>query len=142
MGRILSLLGIGRVPISIIMVSLFTLWGGSGLIMMGVLGWTPIQAYQGAALAALLGTGMLSEAISNWIPREESYHSRPADLVGQTAEVLHTVSAGSGTVRMHDPAGNLQDLQARTASGEIPAGTQVTIVRYDEGATAYFVEVG
>jgi hypothetical protein len=143
LGRIFSLLGVGKVPLSILVMSLCLIWGGSGLILNAWLGtedmWQPILY---AGLAALIGSRSIAEGLAFLLPREETYHTPKEELVGQTGEVLYEVTKTSGTVRLLDPSGNLLDLDCRIKDGDsIKAGTKVVLQEYEPGADIFFVAV-
>jgi membrane protein implicated in regulation of membrane protease activity len=141
LGTLLTLLGVGKVPLSILMLSACLTWGAAGLILNVVLGTASMQrVVTFAALAAVVGTRLLAEGLAVLLPKEESYHTPKAKLVGEVGQVLYTVTRTSGTVRLQDPSGNLVDLDCRT-SGEdsIPAGARVVIQEYDPSADVFFV---
>jgi membrane protein implicated in regulation of membrane protease activity len=141
LGSVLSLLGIGKVPISVILISFFSLWGGVGLALNGLFGADAIvKTLAFTALAAVGGTRLLAEGLGRLMPREESYHTPKEDLVGQVGEVLYEVTPSSGTVRLRDPTGNLLDLDCRSWNDErIPSGTRVDLVEYDPATDVFFV---
>jgi len=141
LGKVLQLMGIGRVPLSILIVSLCFIWGASGLIFLKVLSLELGQACLYAAIAAAVGTRLLAEGIACLIPGSESYSTMKEELVGQTAEVLHQVTGESGAVRLRDFTGNLVDLSARTRDGSrVMPGAIVVLVEYDPGGELYGVE--
>jgi hypothetical protein len=141
LGSVLSLLGIGKVPISVVLISFLSLWGGVGLALNSLFGEEAIiKTLAFTALAAVGGTRLLAEGIGRLMPREESYYTPKEDLVGQTGEVLYEVTPTSGTVRLRDPTGNLLDLDCRSWNDEqIPPGTRVDLVEYDQATDVFVV---
>jgi hypothetical protein len=93
-----------------------------------------------AALAAVVGARLAAECLAMLLPREESYHTLKAELIGLVGEVLYEVTRTSGTVRLRDPSGNLLDLDCRIQDGpNIKAGSQVKLQEYDGTADIFFV---
>ncbi len=141
LGSVLGLLGIGKVPISVVLISFLSLWGGVGLALNGLFGTEAIvKTLAFTGLVAVGGTRLLAEGIGRLMPREESYHTPKEDLVGQIGEVLYEVTPTSGTVRLCDPTGNLLDLDCRSWNDEpIPSGTRVDLVEYDPATDVFLV---
>jgi hypothetical protein len=141
LGRTFGLLGIGKVPMSILWLSICLIWGAAGLLLNVFLGMEAMrQNILFAALAAVVGARLVAEGLALLLPREESYHTPKAELVGQVGEVLYEVTTTSGTVRLRDPSGNLLDLDCRIQDGAgIKAGTKVVLQVYEPGADVYYV---
>lgn len=140
-GSVLGLLGVGRVPLSILFLSACFLWGASGLLLNALLGMDATgRVIVLAVLATVVGTRLVAEGIAAVMPGEESYHTLKEELVGQQGEVLYTITRTSGTVRIFDPSGNLQDLACRTwQEDDIPAGRRVVLDTYDPSADLFYV---
>jgi hypothetical protein len=82
----------------------------------------------------------VAEGLSNVLPKEESYHTRRQDLVGEVGEVLYEVTPTSGSVRLCDPTGNLLDLDCRTYADDcVKAGHRVVLAEYDPSADVFYV---
>jgi membrane protein implicated in regulation of membrane protease activity len=141
LGRAFGLLGIGKVPMSILGLSICLIWGAAGLVLNVFLGMeTMRQNILFAALAAVVGARGVAEGLALLLPREESYHTPKAELVGQVGEVLYEVTRTSGTVRMRDPSGNLLDIDCRVQDGAgLKAGTTVVLQEYEPSADVFFV---
>ena len=139
--RAFGLLGIGKVPISIVCLSICLIWGAAGLVLNVILGIETMQQnILFAALAAVVGARAVAEGLALVLPREESYHTPQAELVGQVGEVLYEVTRTSGTVRLLDPSGNLLDLDCRIQEGAgLKAGTKVVLQEYEPTADVFFV---
>jgi hypothetical protein len=141
LGKALGILGVGKVPISILMISVCFIWGAVGLVLNVVLGTESMWRVAGyTALAAVVGTRLVAEGLAAILPGEESYYTRREELEGEKGEVLYEVTPVSGTVRLRDPSGNLLDLDCRTCGEErIAAGTQVVIGEYNAAADWFTV---
>jgi hypothetical protein len=141
LGRAFGLLGVGKVPVSILWLSVCFIWGATGLVLNVLLGVGALrQNVLFAALAAVVGARSVAEGLAFLLPREESYHTPKAELVGQVGEVLYEVTRTSGTVRLCDPSGNLLDLDCRVLDGAgLKAGTRVVLQEYEPTADVFFV---
>jgi len=143
LARLLGLFGVGRVPLSILILSACFLWGAVGLALNVWLGTANMLRVSGlAALAAVLGTRLLAEGLAALMPGEESYYSTREELVGLAGEVLYQVTPTSGAVRLRDPTGNLLDLDCRIQSGDcIQPAQRVVLEEYDSAADVFFVRM-
>jgi hypothetical protein len=145
---LLSVLGLGRVPLSLILVSFCMLWG--------LIGWFAVRAFSTiwpqpgtfiwpSLVVALLGTALLTRLVTSLLgrvmPRTESYGAGARELVGRVAEARYAITATGGTVQVYDQHGSLHEVPARVLPGDapIPAGAQVILFRYDDVAGSYLV---
>ena len=142
----LSLIGVGRVPLSLVLMSFAFLWGffgwlGNRLFSMvlpspSLFVWPSlVVAFLGAALL----TGVLARGMGRMMPATESYGATARDLVGGMGDVRYAVTEQTGSVQVHDRYGTLHEVPARVLPGEpaIPAGTRVVLWRFDDAAGAY-----
>lgn len=139
--KLLSLFGIGKVPLTIVAVSLCLLWGAGGLVGNFVVNRGPLVAIVVAAAFALIGTRVLSSLISKVMPSLET-SSRPGEwYLNKEARVLYPLKVDSGAVQIGNPEGLKIELQARIEAGhaEIPEGSSVILVRFDRDSHCYFV---
>lgn len=131
---LLGFFGLGKAPLSILMMSYCFVWGGVGVAGLTLLGEPAVWKAAGiAAVTTVLGTRYLAIGLSKVIPSVESYHTPLAALEGLSGEVLYAITENSGTVRVRDQQQNLRDVPCRIAPGEksIPAGTKVVLFYYD-----------
>lgn len=146
--KALGFLGVGRVPISLVLMSFCFLWGASGYLgnqffkdvfrHPAFFFWPSL----GLALASsVFGTRWLARGLTRIMPSTETYATLPEDLVGQTAEALFLVTSQFGRARLRDRYHNIQDVSVRLADGgdSIPAGSRVVLLRYDATEQAYVV---
>jgi hypothetical protein len=146
--KALSLLGVGRVPFSLVISSFVLLWS--------VLGWSsnfllsatalPPHLYVWISVAvasagAATGTRVLAGGLARILPTHESYGVPEAGLVGSTAEVLHRVDESFGMARLRDPWGNIVDVRCVLAAGAPPQarGAQVILADYDPATRIFTV---
>lgn len=144
-----SFLGVGKVPLSFILMSFCFLWGFAGWasneILQPVLR-TPVLfvwiSIAVALVASLSLTRLLVRGLVRITPATESYDVGPLELVGRVAKVIYPVTPRSGTARLRDDFGNLLDLACRVAPGEpeVPAGKSVVLLSYDPEKGIFHVQ--
>lgn len=145
---LLGILGVGRVPISIVLISFSLLWG--------VIGWFASHAFRSiwpdpaaffwpsllVALAGAFGlTRVMTRLLGRIMPGTESYGSGARELIGRMAEARYPISATGGSVQVYDQHGTLHEVPARVLTGEalIPAGARVVLWRFDDATGSYLV---
>jgi len=145
--RALSVLGVGRVPLSIIIMTFSLLWGffgmASNLLLSKVLIfplafiWVSLTT---AFVLTVMFTRWVSMSLAKIMPATETSTFNRSDLIGTGAEVRYKVNQKSGTITLYDKFRNLQQYDCRAMPGEedIPPGVKVVIIEYhsEEG---YFV---
>lgn len=146
--KALTFLGVGRVPLSMILMSFCFLWGFAGWSMNLVLEpvfrepaffvWISIGA---AMLISLLLTRLLVRGLSYISPTTESYDTSPRDLLGRVASSVYPVTESSGSARLRDSYGNLQEVAVRVEQDAqpLPAGSSLILWRYDPLKRAFIV---
>lgn len=144
---VLSLIGIGRIPLSLVLMSFAFLWGffgWAGNIAFSTLFPAPALFIWPSLLLALVAatvlTRTLAAGLGRLMPATESYGAGAQELVGRMADVRYPLTESSGTVQLYDRFGSLHEVAARVLPGEtaIPAGAKVVLWRYSEPAGAYF----
>jgi membrane protein implicated in regulation of membrane protease activity len=137
---LLSILGIGRVPLSVVIMSAGLLWGFTGYACNKLYGdvWFSMGV---AAVVGLVGTVLVSSIVARLIPKAQSFATNNQQLVSHEGAVLHEVSQTAGTVRVLDKHGHVLDLPARVRQGEssVAAGVKVRLAEYDSGQNVFFV---
>jgi len=145
---LLGLLGLGRMPLSLLLVFFGLLWG--------IVWWLAVGFFRGiwpepgvfiwpslavALVGALALTAVAARLLGPLMPRTESFGAGARELVGRLAETRYAVSEVAGTVQVHDQYGTLHEVPARVLPGEaaIPAGTRVVLWRFDETTGSYLV---
>ena len=143
----LGLIGVGRIPLSLVLMSFFFLWGFFGWVANQVFSSVlPLPAlFIWPSLAvALVGAGaftrFLAVRLGRVMPSTESYGASSSELVGRIADVRYALTETSGTVQLYDRYGTIYEVPARVMPGEspIPSGARVVLWRYDGGEGAYF----
>jgi ABC-type nickel/cobalt efflux system permease component RcnA len=146
--KIALLLGVGRVPISIMFMALCFSWGiiglGSNIILSKLIA-SPIFFFLPSLAAAIVlsfaFTSASSRVISKIIPKTTTFSTRESDLVGKIGTSLYKINDKSGTVRAENEYGAQQQYSAYSLKGdEIPGSTRVLLVKYDKDRGAFAVE--
>lgn len=143
----LNLIGVGRVPLSLILMSFAFLWGFFGWIgnqLFAAVLPSPAIFVWPSLLLALIGAGvltrLLARALGRLMPATESYGADARGLLGRVADVRYPLTEHAGSVQLYDQHGSLHEVPARVLPGEgmIAAGERVVLWRFDEQSGAYF----
>ncbi len=135
----LSFFGIGKVPLSVVLMTF--------LITFAVVGWavnallrpvlvTPAAFFPiscGAAIVlGLGGTKLLAATLGRWLKPIESAALRRGELVGRIATTSLPTDSAFGTALARDDYGTLHKVTCRVAQGAaaVPKGQTVLLVRY------------
>lgn len=147
--RILSALGLGRIPLSLALMTFGFVFGFTGyalnvlLLPVLVSPWLffPV-AVAGAGLGGLVFTGAFAGHVAKFLPKVRTHAASTQDLTGRIGETLYALDAeGRGTIRVRDAHGNLQQFAAFTAPPRaLAAAAQVLLVRFDPAAKAFEIE--
>lgn len=144
-----SWLGLGRVPLLIWVATALVSFGLSGMVLQSVLAQVsggPIAGWLAALPAgalALLTTRSFSSTLARLVPKAETQSVSERHL-GRRRGVVTVGTARRGSpaeVRVTDRYGNTHYLRAEPYSdeAEIPAGTQVVVMRATSEGTYYLV---
>lgn len=145
---ILSLLGLGKIPLSLIIISFSFIWGFSGVVMnkilSGIINYPQvfiIPSSIGAFVASFIGTRYLAIGLSKVMPTTETYSAKPDDFIGKTAKVRFKITDRFGTVTLLDQFNNFHELSCRVKPGEkeISSGDMVVLVGRDEQKNIFYV---
>lgn len=142
----LSLIGVGRIPLSLVLMSFAFLWGffgWAGNQLFGTLLRAPALFIWPSLVLAFVASSVLTRflavGLGRLMPATESYGAAAQELVGRLADVRYPLTETSGTVQLYDRHGTLHEVPARVLPGEdaIPVGVKVVLWRYNEPAAAY-----
>jgi len=144
----LSLLGVGRVPLSLILMVLLLSWGMVGVIANMVLS----EKYQDekiiaaisipvAFVGSLLCCRLLTAAMVRWFPTHESYIQRRHELLGSVGEVILPVDANFGMAAVRDEYHDLFHVACRINANQqaLEKGTKVKLVAYNGKQKVFYV---
>ena len=141
---LLGLLGVGRIPLSMLLLTLSILFGATGLATNALLfeklpGTYGLFALLAATLVSLVGTGRIASFVARVAPTMETYRVSRRDLVGRTGHAIVELNAQDGIAQVKDHEGNVQQVRVRTDGGEISKGAAVLVVDYSREGGWYLV---
>jgi hypothetical protein len=141
-----SLLGVGRVPLGLLVSLDLLLVGGIGLVASELFAAVlPLRlASWLAAAAALLGGPMLGarlgQSVARRVPNFETYGARRRALIGRSGRTDTEVDACSGRARVRDAGGALHLIRCVVRGPVIPAGSAIVVIDLDATRGVYEVE--
>ena len=135
-GDALSLLGVGRVPLMVLLPMLCLFFGFFGFgvnqtlsALLPVEGFVPISLGS-ALLGSFFLTGGLARIIARILPKEESYATSYRALAGQTGKVVLLLSPTEGYAQVRDRYGNFQEVRCQSLEGTpLRKGQPIIIAR-------------
>lgn len=139
LSRLFSILGIGKVPLALV-VSIFCLiWGATGVaanqIFAMVLRTPALYVWPSmicAFLISYVSTSGLSQLISRMMPQLETYGTEEELLVGRIARAAYELDASPGSAFLLDDHQNRIQVRCRTHDGSvIPGGAELLLLEYD-----------
>ena len=150
----MSFLGVGRVPVSLVLMVLLMTWGATGFIANQLIvdrlahGWhVAAVSVPAAAVVSLVFTRMLVRAMDRWLPLNETSARRRHDLLGSVGQALFPITGQFGLAAVRDERGELYQVPCRVAGegGPIAKGARVRLVSYSAKNKSFCVtpaEVG
>lgn len=146
--KMMSFLGIGRVPLSIIILTFCILWaflGWASNLWLSRLGLPAFMYFWMSLAIAFFGSAFLTKAIASivhrWMPNTETYVTRKTDLVGKTGITKYPVTEGEGYALVTDNYGGSLEVSCRIERGQeiIPSGTKVVLKHYQSDCDVFIV---
>ncbi len=142
----LDWLGIGRVPMSLLVTIALLLFGGAGvatsIALLGLPAWASALVSLAVATAICFTlTPSIARRLARVMPATESYNTSKEDLVGKTGEAILRVTDGTASVAdVRDARGDLYRIAVRTERGEvIDKGQRVVTIGRDPDKDVYIV---
>ena len=140
-------LGVGRVPLSILLMVLCFAFGALGFfanqLLREALGAPAVAAVSlpVAILGGLALTSLVANAIAKWMPMNETSARLRREFVGSRATTVFPVDAGQGLAVVRGPEGDRYQIPCRTLPGReaIAARSEVVIVKYVADDGLFFV---
>ena len=138
--RALEFLGVGRVPLSIVLMLLFGIFGATGFLINLVLEswgippaiffWVSLTASCFTSLTLTRSAGL---TLARIMPKYESYSiSSVKELLGDEGEAATPITGSYGTALVHDQFGNIHQVRCQIEAGHdsIPIGSRVQLVGF------------
>ena len=142
----MTLLGIGRCPFSIIIMSfcfLFSVIGFSSNVVLKRVLPVPVVfgsiSYGFSFVAGFLLTGSLARLIGRILPTKETYVHKSTELVGKTGKAVYDFKDGKGFIQVYDPSGTLMEKPAVCHDSQIKKGQQVIIAKWEKQNNRFLV---
>ena len=150
MARVLLILGIGRVPITLLIGVFLLCWGSFGMLANRF--FEPVMKFpavyiwpsMGATfVASFIITRSMAAIVGRLMPGTETYAVSRFDLIGSLGKTIFPTAESTGTVDIKDIYGTLHRVQAKTAdsSESIPAGKEVIVVDFDDEDKRFVVKL-
>ncbi len=144
----MSLLGVGKVPFSMVLMLLVLSWGLIGVIVNRLL-WPimpvewllPLVAVPVAAVGSALLTSAAARGMARIMPLDESTAVSRREMVGRLGEALYDINETFGMMIVKDDRGERYQLPCRTGPGApvIGKGQPVLLVHYDQEKEQFIV---
>jgi membrane protein implicated in regulation of membrane protease activity len=144
----LSWLGVGRVPLSLLLMVLLVSWGVIGFLVNAVLypalqdhSQIPGLSLPAAAAGSLLFTSGFARLMARWAPLSETYARRRHELLGLVGEALYPINDQFGLVSVRDDRGVLFQIPCRIfrEGSPIDKGSRVRLVAYNGKQRLFYV---
>lgn len=126
--KILWGLGIGRVPLMVVLAVVSLTFGSTGMLL---------NKYSGLPIGNIVFLAFASMFVSTWVicgtlakilPQTESYAVTKEDFVGKLGTLVVETNTTFGQVSVRTETGTTIRYSCRTLEGELQAGTIVTLV--------------
>lgn len=145
--RLFSILGVGKVPLMLVLSIFCLIWGAAGLaanqIFAMVLRTPALYVWPSMVCAFLVSyasTSALSQLISRIMPQLETYGTEEELLVGRIARAAYDLGASPGSAFLLDDQQNRIQVRCRTHDGSvIPGGAELLLLEYDAPSRIFTV---
>ena len=142
-----SWLGVGRVPLSILLMVLFLSFGAIGFVtnqlFMDLLsdGLVAVASLPAAVIGSLAITAAVGNSIARWLPMTESSARPRRELVGLRATAVFAIDDLHGMAMVRDSGGDRYQVACRVLPDReaIPGGTEVVLVKYAAEPGVFYV---
>jgi hypothetical protein len=142
----LDLFGFGRVPFSIILLTMNMVFSITGFVSSMVLQsifkfsiiYGPISIFVALA-ATVLFTGKICKAIGKIIPSSESYVRSADDLIGKEGIAYTDIDTKFGVAQVRDENKMLHKVICQSCSDNIIDGTKIIVLEYNIDTKIYKV---
>lgn len=142
---ILSLLGVGRIPVSLVLMVLGLTWGlvgfGANRVIGGERPWA--VSLPVAAVSAVVVSNVTAKLVRRYLPLNETYAVPRHNLLGRTGQAIYAIDETFGMATVHDATGTLHQVTCRVAKGHGPIakGAAVQLSGYSPKDQTFYVDV-
>lgn len=148
--KVLSILGIGQVPITLLIGIFLLCWGMFGMLANKF--FAPVMKFpaiyiwpsMGATFfASAVFTRSMAAIVGRLMPNTETYGVSRLELVGSLGTTVFPTNETTGTIHVKDTYGTVHRVQAKTEDGAkpIPSGKEVMILDFDEEDKRFVVRI-
>jgi membrane protein implicated in regulation of membrane protease activity len=141
-----AMLGLGRVPLTVLLMILSLTFGCIGLVFNLVLGpmlktpwlygWISFGA---AVVGSFFLSGKIARLVNRFMPSTETHVVSKHDLIGRTGTLVLPASATGGVAQVTDRYGNVHNVACRINDGSLPEGREIIVFDYDQENDVYAV---
>lgn len=142
---VLSLLGFGRVPVLIILMTMALTFGGTGVVcnmflapLLRLTSLFVVLSITGAFIVMVISTRVISHLVARWMPTSVTKSFTKYDLVGSSGTLLLDADDTSGIGQVVKD-GDVYQVECR-AKPSIPKGTKVLLIDFHESTNSFTVE--
>lgn len=145
---LLGWLGLGKVPLSVLLMFLFMTWGVIGFITNNAFAPSVDAAWKVAAFSlpvaaagSILSTRILVRLMVRFVPLNETTARRRHALLGLTGEALYPIDQRFGVAVLRDERGELFQVPCRVADNgaTLAKGSNVKLVAYNAKQKMFIV---
>lgn len=148
----LSWLGLGRVPLTLMLMAMLLGWGLVGFAanrllwedmqQRGAAEQLPMISIPVAAVGSLLLTALFAQLMGRWLPLNESYVSRRHELLGLVGEAVLPINREFGMAFVRDERGDGFQVPCRLSKDAQPIdkGAKVRLVGYNGKQKLFYVQ--
>ena len=145
--RLFSILGIGKVPLMLVLSIFCLIWGATGVagnqIFALALRAPALYVWPSMICAFLISyasTSALSQLISRMMPQLETYGTEEELLVGRIARAAYELGPRPGSAFLLDDQQNRIQVRCQTHDGSvIPGGAELLLLEYDPSSRIFTV---
>ena len=144
--KALSLFGIGKVPLGVILMTAFLIFGCVGIASNAFLApllRAPVLyglvSLGVAFVTMVLLTGKVARLIGRLMPTTETYTVSKDDLVGVSGTLVLPATATSGLAQVYDHDKNMHQIICISSEGELPQGSEILVIDYNSDKGVYTV---
>jgi hypothetical protein len=136
----LQWLGVGRVPVSIMLMVLLLTWGWIGFVcnvaLSGAMGHgfaVALISVPTAFVGSLLITKGVVGLVARWLPTCETSARRRHELLGSVGEAIYNIDEKFGMTSVRDMLGELYQVPCKVGDGQptVAKGERVKLVSYN-----------
>jgi hypothetical protein len=143
---LISWLGVGRVPLSVLLMILLMSWGFAGFVTNAFLNEHKFADWQLAVfsipialIASTLFTRMFARLIAAYFPTTSAPVMRRHQLLGSVGEAILPIDDNFGMAAVRNDLGQLYQVSCRAESVSIPTGAKVQLVAYTAKSHTFHV---